>query len=119
MTLEGGTGHADCARYLDAVLLPTLAPGTTIIMDNLRAHRPHAVRERIEARGCRVRYLPAYSPDRNPIELAVGPLQAAMQAREVRERAALGDAMVEELATVTAADAAAYFAHCGFTVHTQ
>jgi transposase len=119
MTLDGGTGHADFARYLDAVLLPTLAPGTTIVLDNLSAHRPQTVRARIEAAGCTVRYLPAYSPDLNPIELAFGPLKAGMRDRQVRERSALADAMLEELAAVTPAPAASYFRHCGFTVHAQ
>src|SRR5205085_5417500 len=69
LTLDGGTSHADFARYLDEVLLPTVPPGTTIIVDNLSAHRPTAVRERVAAAGCTLRYLPAYSPDFNPIEL--------------------------------------------------
>lgn len=119
MTLDGGTGHADFAHYLDQVLLPHLNPGTTIVMDNLSAHRPKAVREKIEAAGCHVRYLPAYSPDLNPIELAFGSMKAAMRTQAIREREALGDAMVEALATVTPEAATSYFRHCGFTVYAQ
>jgi transposase len=117
MTLDGGTGHADFARYLGEVLLPTLAPGTTIVLDNLSAHRPKAVREQIEAAGCTVCYLPGYSPDLNPIELAFGPLKAGMRRRGVRARSALADAMLDELATITPQHAAAYFHHCGYLGH--
>ena len=117
MTLDGGTGHADFARYLDEVLLPTVEPGTTIVLDNLSAHRPKAVREKIAAAHCTVCYLPAYSPDLNPIELAFAPLKTGMQRRGIRERSALADAMVEELATITPALAASYFRHCGYTGH--
>ena len=119
LTLDGGTGHADFARYLDEVLLPTLAPGTTIILDNLSAHRPLAVRERIAAAGCQVRYLPGYSPDYNPIELAFGVLKEGMRRRAVRERADLPEVMVEELATITPAMAANWFHHCGYTGQAQ
>ena len=119
MTLDGGTGHDDFARYLDEVLLPTLDPGATIVMDNLSAHRPRAVRERIEAAGCTVRYLPPYSPDFNPIELGFGVMKAGMRRREERDRAALPAAMAEELEQMTPEMAANWFRHCGYTGQAQ
>jgi transposase len=119
MTLDGGTSQADFARYLEQVLLPTLVPGTTIVLDNLSAHRPLAVRERIVAAGCQVCYLPGYSPDYNPIELAFGVMKAGMRQRGVRERADLAAAMVEELATITPTMAAHWIRHCGYTGPSQ
>lgn len=119
MTLDGGTSHADFFHYLDAVLLPTLVAGTTIVLDNLSAHRPRAVRERITAAGCQVCYLPSYSPDLNPIELAFGVMKAGMRQRGVRRRADLPDAMQEELATITPAMAVNWIRHCGYTGQAQ
>jgi transposase len=119
MTLDGGTGHDDFARYLDEVLLPTLAPGTTIIMDNLSAHRPRAVCERITAAGCTLHYLPAYSPDFNPIELGFGLMKAGLRQREIRDRADVPAAMLEELARITPEMAANWFRHCGYTPQAQ
>lgn len=119
MTLDGGTGHADFLQYLDAVLLPTLEPGTIIVLDNLSAHRPHAVRERIEAAGCTVRYLPAYSPDANPIELAFGVMKAGLRRRAVRGREQLPDAMLDELARITPAMASNWIRHCGYAGQAQ
>lgn len=119
MTLDGGTGRGDFARYLDEVLLPTLAPGTIIVLDNLSAHRPLAVRERIAAAGCTLRYLPAYSPDSNPIELGYGVMKIGLRRQAVRERDALPDAMLDELARITPMMAANWFRHCGYTAEAQ
>lgn len=119
LTLDGGTSRADFARYLDEVLLPTLVPGTTIVLDNLSAHRPHAVRERVEAAGCTLHYLPAYSPDCNPIELAFSVMKAGLRREAVRERDGLPDAMLHELERITPTMAANWFRHCGYTGQAQ
>jgi len=71
-------GSLDGAIFLQWVrdrLLPTLAPGTTIVLDNLSVHRTAAARAAITAAGCHLRVLPAYSPDVNPIELAFAKLK--------------------------------------------
>jgi transposase len=53
---------------VEKVLVPSLEPGQIVVMDNLSAHRPKRIRELIEQQGCELLYLPAYSPDYNPIE---------------------------------------------------
>jgi transposase len=71
-------------EYLRQCLVPTLAPGDIVVMDNLPAHKGGAVRQIIEAAGAELRYLPPYSPDLNPIEQAIAKLKAHL--RKAQER---------------------------------
>ena len=64
--------------YIEQVLAPTLRKGDIVFMDNLRPHKINGVRQAIEAAGAKLRYLPAYSPDLNPIEQAFSKLKAAL-----------------------------------------
>ena len=68
--MEGATTSVVFETYVERVLAPSLREGRIVVMDNLGAHRPNRVRELIEERGCELLYLPAYSPDYNPIEEA-------------------------------------------------
>jgi transposase len=70
MAVEGSTNREVFEAYLEHALAPKLEAGQVVIMDNLSAHKPARVRELIESRGCQLIYLPAYSPDFNPIEEA-------------------------------------------------
>jgi transposase len=70
MTVEAATDREIFLAYLDHVLCPQLCPGDVVVMDNLSSHKVAGVRERIEAAGAEVLYLPPYSPDLNPIEKA-------------------------------------------------
>jgi transposase len=70
MAVEGPTTSRVFETYVERLLAPTLKPGQVVVMDNLGAHRPKKVRELIEAKGCKLLYLPPYSPDLNPIEEA-------------------------------------------------
>lgn len=65
--------------YVEQALTPTLKKGDIVFMDNLRTHKVDGVRQAIEAVGASVRYLPAYSPDLNPIEQAFSKLKTAMR----------------------------------------
>jgi hypothetical protein len=76
MAVEGATTSRVFETYVKRLLAPALRPGQVVVMDNLGAHRPKRVRELIEARGCELLYLPAYSPDLNPIEEALSIDQA-------------------------------------------
>jgi transposase len=67
MAVEGATTSRVFETYVKRLLAPALRPAQVVVMDNLGAHRPKRVRELIEARGCELLYLPAYSPDLNPI----------------------------------------------------
>jgi transposase len=70
MVLDGPMNGAAFLAYVEQVLVPTLSSGDTVIMDNLPAHKADGVRQAIEAAGGRLLYLPPYSPDFNPIEMA-------------------------------------------------
>ncbi|CAA9418933.1 MAG: hypothetical protein AVDCRST_MAG22-2422 [uncultured Rubrobacteraceae bacterium] len=70
LAVEGATTAGVFEAYVERVLAPELRAGQIVVMDNLGAHRPKRVRELIEGRGCELLYLPAYSPDCNPIEEA-------------------------------------------------
>lgn len=70
MVLDGAMDGAAFLAYIEQVLGPTLQPGDIVVMDNLPAHKPDEVRNAIEQAGAELRYLPPYSPDLNPIEMA-------------------------------------------------
>ncbi|KQU00796.1 DDE endonuclease [Methylobacterium sp. Leaf469] len=71
-------------RYVEETLVPTLKQGDAVVLDNLPAHKVSGIRERIEAAGARLLYLPAYSPDFNPIELACAKLKVRLRAQGAR-----------------------------------
>ena len=76
--------------YIAQVLVPELRPGDIVIMDNLSSHKQVTVRERIEAAGATLRFLPPYSPDFNPIEKAFSRLKAVAQSRRADRQRPLG-----------------------------
>ena len=80
MTVEAATDAEIFLAYLDHVLCPQLQPGQVVIMDNLSSHKVTGVRERIEACGASLLYLPSYSPDLNPIEKAWAKLKQQLRA---------------------------------------
>lgn len=119
MTVEGATNTEVFLTYLDQVLCPALRPGQVVILDNLSVHKNEAVRERIEACGCRLIFLPAYSPDFDPIEHAFAKLKTFLRKARARTQETLEAAIAAGLATVTAKDARGWFKHCGWPVHSQ
>jgi transposase len=114
MTVEGGTTAAVFAAYLEQVLLPSLRPGQVVVVDNVGAHKPDRMRALVEAAGCRLLFLPAYSPDLSPVEEAFSKIKTLIKAAGARTRAALDAAIAVALAAVTATDAAGWFAHAGY-----
>jgi transposase len=116
MTVDGATDAAVFHAYVEHVLCPTLVPGDVVIMDNLRAHKVAGIRERIEACGARLIYLPPYSPDLSPIEPCWSKLKALLRPAQARTREALDAAIQQVLAAVTASDARGWFRHCGYAL---
>jgi len=96
------------------LLLPTLTPCQTLILDNLAVHKRATVRRLIEACGCRLLFLPPYSPDYNPIKLAFAKLKAALRRAAARMREDLDRAIAAALDTITAPESANWFRHCGY-----
>ena len=105
--------------YVQHFLAPTLRPGQIVVMDNLSAHKTDRVCELIEARGARLWFLPAYSPDLNPIEEAFSKIKAYLKKVAARTKETLLEAMGEALAAVTSQDARGWLTHCGYEVEDQ
>ena len=80
MVLDGPMNGDAFLAYVEQALVPELRPGDIVIMDNLPAHKVHGVRQAIETAGASLRYLPPYSPDFNPIEMAFAKLKALLRA---------------------------------------
>lgn len=114
MTVEGATNSAVLLTYLQEVLCPALRPGQIVVLDNLSAHKNEQVREQIESAGCRLLFLPAYSPDFNPIEHAFAKLKQFLRKARARTQEALEAAIAAGLATITAENARGWFKHCQF-----
>lgn len=114
LAVEGPTTKAVFEAYVEHVLAPALKPGQIVVMDNLSSHKGSRVRELIEGRGCKLLYLPPYSPDLNPIEEAFAKLKALLGKAEARTREALLEAMGRALDAVTASDARGFFEHRGY-----
>ncbi len=85
-----------------------------MVMDNLGAHKTDRVRELIEERGCQLWFLPAYSPDLNPIEEAFSKAKTHLRKAAARTKEALVEAIAQALSIITPEDAAGWFAHCGY-----
>jgi transposase len=127
MSLHIGTSrrHKPCATtdvgsfpwfeaYVRHVLIPTLRPGDVVIMDNLSSHKRASVREVIEAAGSRLMFLPPYSPDLNPIEMAFAKLKAQLKKAAARTVDGLWNAIGRFVDCFTPQDCANYFATCGY-----
>lgn len=114
LAVEGATTKAVFETYIDRVLAPSLSPGQIVVMDNLSSQEGSRIRELIESRGCELLYLPAYSPDLNPIEEAFAKLKVLLRKAEARTRETLLEAMGRALDAVTASDARGFFEHRGY-----
>jgi len=109
MTIEAATDAEIFLAYLDHVLCPRLSTGHVVVMDNLSSHKVTGVRERIEAVGAELLYLPPYSPDLNPIEKAWSKLKAQLRSAKARTVEALDIAITDLLPTIRPQDAQAWF----------
>jgi len=114
MLLDGPMHGPAFRAYVDQVLVPELKPGDIVIMDNLPAHKVAGVRETIEAAGARLLYLPPYSPDFNPIEMAFSKLKALLRKTAARTVDDLWDAVAQSLDAFTPNECANYFAASGY-----
>lgn len=116
MTIEGATDTAVFQAYVREILGPSLRPGDIVIMDNLGPHKNEQTLALIAAAGATARFLPAYSPDLNPIEMMWSKVKALLRASEARTAAELQHAIAAALSQVRAQDAAGWFAACGYSI---
>ncbi len=117
--LDGAADTFAFEAYVEQVLAPSLLPGPIVVLDNLSAHKGEPVRAQIEARGCRVWFLPPYSPDLSPIEEAFAKIKTLLRRAAARTRAALEAAIADALDQISPADARGFFAHCGYPSSAQ
>lgn len=114
MTIEGATNTEVFYAYVREVLVPSLHPGDIVIMDNLGAHKNERTIALIEQAGAEVRFLPAYSPDLNPIEMMWSKVKALLRKTQARTHPDLLLAIASALNAVTPQDALGWFAACGY-----
>lgn len=114
MILEGPSDTIAFELYIEQMLAPSLQPGQIVVMDNLSSHTSPKVRQAIEARGCQLLFLPAYSPDLSPIEEAFSKLKALLRRIGARTREDLFEAIAQALELITPQDALGWFTHCGY-----
>lgn len=116
LLLEGATDADAFAAWIEQSLAPTLSPGDIVVMDNLSSHKCPAVRALIEARGATLEYLPAYSPDLNPIEKMWSKVKALLRGAKARTQELLEQAVASALDAVTSTDIQGWFRSCGYTI---
>ena len=116
MVVDGAVNSDLFEAFIDQVLVPALTPGDIVVMDNLSSHKRPKVRERIEAAGAQLLYLPPYSPDLNPIEMIFSKIKQLLRSLAARTQRALWDSMQSVLDKVTPADAIHCFRHAGYTL---
>jgi transposase len=114
LVVDGAMTSELFLAYVGRVLVPELRPGDVVVMDNLSCHTQKAVRELVEAAGCRVEYLPAYSPDYNPIELAFSKLKRLLRKAAERTVEGLWSALGRLLDHFNPQECRNYFRHRGY-----
>jgi transposase len=117
--MDGATNGARFLSYIIDVLVPALKPGDTVVMDNLSAHKVKGVRDAIEAAEARLLYLPAYSPDFNPIEQAFAKLKALLRTAAARTVPDLHAAIRNAFTRFTPHECRNYLAAAGYDAYGQ
>jgi transposase len=116
---DGPIDNPSFLAYVEQILVPTLRPGDVVVLDNLAVHKQPEVRAAIEAVGAHVRFLPPYSPDFNPIELAFAKLKAFLRAARPRNFDQVVSLMAIALELFTPPECANYIRHCGYRIPAQ
>jgi transposase len=112
--LDGPINGERFQIYVERVLVPTLARGDLVIMDNLGSHKANAVRQAIRRAGARLLFLPKYSPDLNPIEQFFAKLKHHLRRDQPRSRDDVCQAIAKALDTVTATQCSNFFDNAGY-----
>jgi transposase len=116
MTIDGPTDTEVFMAYVREVLCPSLRRHDIVVMDNLSPHKNPQTLGLIARAGATVEFLPAYSPDLNPIELMWSKMKALLRKAEARTSPDLLAAITGALRAITPEDAMNWFAHCGYSI---
>jgi transposase len=119
LSIEGATTRPVFDGFVAEFLVPLLRSGQTVVLDNLAAHKSPRAQALVEAAGCRLLFLPPYSPDFNPIEPIFAKVKTALRASAARTPDTLLAATKTALDAVTPEDAAGCYADCGFPLQPQ
>jgi transposase len=114
MVIDGAMNGDGFQAYLEQVLLPTLQAGDIVVMDNLACHKSARVSQLLESVGAQAWYLPPYSPDLNPIELAYSKFKAILRGLQVREVEELWSITGQLLDQFAQTECQNYFRHAGY-----
>jgi transposase len=112
---DGAINGQRFLAWVEQFLVPTLAPGDVVILDNLSSHKIAGIREAIEAAGAKLLYLPPYSPDLNPIEQVFAKLKGLLRDAAERTVSALWDTIGNSLDAFEPTECANYLAHSGYS----
>jgi transposase len=116
LVLPGAMSGDIFHTYIERCVVPTLRAGDILVMDNLAAHKVAGLAELLQTRHARLMYLPPYSPDFNPIELAWAKAKTGLRRLKARTVATLIPALGQALSAITPQNARAWFAHCGYPI---
>jgi len=114
--VEGATSGEVFLAFLKHFLVPKLKQGDIVVMDNLAAHKVDGVHQLITSAGARVLYLPPYSPDYNPIELAFSKVKGFLRLKAAWTKESLDQALTQAFACVTTSETAGLIRHCGYAL---
>lgn len=115
--IDGPVNRDAFEAFVEQILAPVLRPGDIVVMDNLSSHKGGRVQMLIEQAGAEVRYLPPYSPDLNPIEMAFSKMKQMLRTLACRTQEQLWNAMKDVVEAITPRDATNCFEHAGYTLH--
>lgn len=118
LVIDGPMNGSVFLAYVQQQLAPTLQPGDILILDNLPAHKVAGIREAIETVGAQLQYLPPYSPDLNPIELAFSKLKSLLRKAAARTVTELETTIATLLDCFTQAECGNYLQHAGYLLRT-
>ena len=113
-SFDGATDTETFLTFVRDGLVPNLKPGQVVVLDNLPAHKSPKIDALIESAGARVLRLPPYSPDFNPIEMAISKIKSILRKFARRSIDALFEAIDQAIDSINADDAIGFIRHCGY-----
>jgi transposase len=119
LTLPGAVDKLAFRVFVRDILGPTLRPGQVVLTDNLSVHHDPDVRALVEGRECLLIYLPAYSPDLAPVEMAIAKIKTHLRTVAARTQETLDQAITDAISRITPQDAHGFFTHAGYPLPVQ